>query len=72
MIQSPCHNCPNRHKDKRHCMASCVLLDRVQMFQVGRQEPTNSTAVNYADDNRYRLMTAHEIRRADIGSPGLY
>jgi hypothetical protein len=71
MIQSPCRNCPNRYKDKRHCMESCVLLHRVQMFQAGRQEPAY-TAVNYADDNRYRLVTAHDIRLSDISSPGLY
>ena len=71
MIQSPCRNCPNRYKDKRHCMEYCVLLHRVQMFQVGRQEPSY-TAVNYADDNRYRLVTAHDIRPSDLGSPSLY
>ncbi|WP_155302181.1 hypothetical protein [Desulfosarcina widdelii] len=72
MIQSPCRNCPNRYKDKRHCMESCVLLHRVQMFQAGRQEQSIYTAVNSADDNRYRLMTAREIRRSVMGSPGLY
>ena len=71
MIQSPCRNCPNRYKDKRYCMESCVLLHRVQMFQAGRQEPSYK-AVNYADDNRYRLVSAHDIRISDIGSPGLY
>jgi hypothetical protein len=53
-------------------METCVLLHRVQMFQIGRQEPSNYTAVNYADDNRYRLMTTPDIRRSDISSPGLY
>jgi hypothetical protein len=72
MIQSPCRNCPNRYKDKRHCIESCALLHRVQMFQIGRQDPSNYTAVNFADDNRYRLATAHDIRRSDIGSIGLY
>jgi len=72
MIQSPCRNCPNRYKDKRHCMETCVLLHRAQMFQIGRQELSVYTAVNSADENRYRLITTHEIRRSDIGSPGLY
>ena len=72
MIQSPCRNCPNRYKDKRHCMETCVLLHRVQMFQAGYQKPSIYTAVNSADDKRYRLVTAHDIRRSDIGSPGIY
>ena len=71
MIQSPCRNCPNRYKDKRHCMESCDLLHRVQMFQAGRQD-SSYMAVNYADDNRYRLVTAHNIRPSDISSTGFY
>ena len=72
MIKSPCRNCPNRYKDKCHCMETCVLLHRVQMLQVGLQQPSIYTAINYADDNRYRLMTPHDIRRSDISSPGHY
>ena len=34
MIQSPCLNCPNRYKDKRLCMDTCVLLHRVHTFQL--------------------------------------
>ena len=72
MIKSPCRSCPNRYKDKRHCMEACVLLHRVQMFQAGLQEPPIYTAVNYSDDHRYRLMPPQGIRRFDIGSPDLY
>ena len=71
MIQSPCRNCPNRFKDKRLCMASCVLLHRVQAFAVGRREPEPFSAVNMADDNRYRLMTIRDIRRSGMDIQGL-
>jgi len=72
MIQSPCRNCPNRYKDKRHCMESCVLLHRVQAFHAGRREPSIYTAVNYADDNRYRLTTTHDLKQSAMDIPGLY
>jgi hypothetical protein len=72
MIQSPCRNCPNRYKDKRICMESCVLLHRVQTFHAGRRDPTIYTAVNYADDNRYRLATAHDLHLSSLDSSGLY
>jgi len=72
MIQSPCRNCPHRFKDKRFCMESCVLLHRVQEFAAGRREPEPFSAVNMADDNRYRLMTAKDIRRSGMDSRGFY
>jgi hypothetical protein len=72
MIQSPCRNCPNRYKDKRLCMESCVLLHRVQAFHAGRRDPSIYTAVNYADDNRYRLATAHDLHRSVMDSSALY
>jgi hypothetical protein len=72
MIQSPCRNCPNRYKDKRLCMESCVLLHRVQAFHAGRREPSIYTAVNYADDNRYRLATTHDLHQSSMDSPALY
>ena len=70
MIQSPCRNCPNRYKDKRLCMETCVLLHRVQAFEAARREPVPFSAVNMADDNRYRLMTAKDIRRSGMDIPG--
>ena len=67
MIQSPCRHCPHRYQDKNRCMETCVLLHRVQAFGVGRREPEPYSAVNTADDNRYRLMTAGVLRAS--GSP---
>ena len=63
MIQSPCRHCPNRFKAKRLCMDSCILLQQVQSLAVARREPEPYSAVNMADDNRYRLMNATETRR---------
>ena len=64
MIQSPCRHCPHRYQDKRLCMETCVMLHRVQAFGAGRREAEPYSAVNMADDNRYRLMTAKDIRRS--------
>jgi hypothetical protein len=72
MIESPCRNCPNRYKDKRLCMESCVLLHRVQAFHAGCREPSIYTAVNYADDNRYRLTTTHDNQLTAMDSPAFY
>ena len=66
MIQSPCRNCPNRYKDKRFCMETCVLLHQVQAFEAAHREPEPFSAVNMADENRYRLMTARDIRRSGM------
>jgi hypothetical protein len=72
MIQSPCLNCPNRYKDKRLCMDTCVLLHRVQTFQASRLEPSLFTAVDSADEERYQLVTTHERHRTGIESLSLY
>lgn len=72
MIQSPCLNCPNRYKDKRLCMDTCVLLHRVQTFQASRLEPPLFTAVDSADDERYQLVTTYESHRSGIDSLRLY
>ncbi|WP_319522902.1 hypothetical protein [uncultured Desulfosarcina sp.] len=53
-------------------MESCVLLHRVQTFHAGRREPSIYTAVNYADDDRYRLATTHDLHRSSMDSPALY
>jgi len=53
-------------------MESCVLLHRVQTFHAGRREPSIYAAVNYADDNRYRLATAHDLHPSSMDSSSLY
>ncbi|WP_155305769.1 hypothetical protein [Desulfosarcina widdelii] len=53
-------------------MESCVLLHRVQAFHAGRRDPSIYTAVNYADDNRYRLATAHDFHRSVMDSSALF
>jgi len=72
MIQSPCRHCPNRYKDKHLCMESCVLLQQVQAFEAAHREPEPFSAVNMADENRYRLMTAREMRRSIMDSYNFY
>jgi hypothetical protein len=53
-------------------MESCILLHRVQTFQAGRRDPSTYTAVNYADDNRYRLTTTHDLQQSVMDSPAFY
>ena len=72
MIQSPCLHCPNRFKDKRLCMETCVLLHRVQTLQASRLEPSLFTAVDSADEGRYQLTAAHRRQRANIDTLSLY
>jgi hypothetical protein len=72
MIQSPCLNCPNRFKDKRLCMDSCVLLHRVQTIQAGCLDRSLYTAVDSADEARYQLMSAYDSTRAGVDSLSLY
>ncbi len=56
MIASPCKNCPNRHLPKEICLASCKILCQLQtMNAVNRRECCE--AVDYADDNRYRVAS---------------
>lgn len=72
MIQSPCLHCPNRYKDKRLCMDSCVMLHRVQTFQAGRLEGVRFSAVDSADEERYRLISAYDSQRPGFDGLSLY
>jgi hypothetical protein len=72
MIQSPCLNCPNRYQDKSLCAGACVLLRRLQAVQAARLAHSPYTAVDSADEGRYRLMTAYESHRAGIDGLSLY
>jgi hypothetical protein len=53
-------------------MENCVLLHRVQAFAAGCRKPEPFSAVDMADDNRYRLMAATNIHEAGADIHGLF
>jgi hypothetical protein len=68
MTRSPCLNCPNRHLDKNLCLESCDLLNRLQTFEALHRERASCSAVDAADEGRYRITTAFDLRRSSVST----
>lgn len=68
MTLSPCRNCPKRHQDKNLCLENCELIHRLQTLQYQYLESSCSSAVDAADENRYRIMSPFDLKLSGASS----
>lgn len=62
MISSPCSNCFKKNQPKDICSQDCDILQSLQKFQMTIKEVEATSAIDYADEERFEIYNVESYR----------